>query len=420
MDTFDKWFSRFMWATDIIFLIASMPHIAAWFAHFDNPGTDLWSNLYAWGVGFGVAFAIDGVSFMLLLAITRMIKQGKTKDGWTMFGLVTFMAIIALLSWGINWQYDIQNASSAFAKADAVNMFGVIRLENLNPIIGGAFPVLILSYALIGKAMQTEVKPLTALTDEQFAQQKKALKQKKELDDLRKGRGIIGTLKDNALELVEAGKEVRKHLGNDDELTEENTEEIAPTSERKPERNTGPLQEESGEENERKVSENPQGNQEETDQETSENLALDPELIPLVTRYPNALQLLTTSASTVSLSDVAIAFDTTPVLLRNRVRNGKLRKTKNPEKVYKDSVISWAKDEMLSRRNRTIINLETARKSQEQSTPDKLQMALEFLKEHGEECSDELLAKHLHLSRPASAITWKHKAIELLRATEAM
>ena len=68
---FDTWFSRFMWGTDIVFLAASTPHIAAWYAHFDNP-TDVWSTAYAWTVGFGLAIAIDGVSLMLLYALTRI------------------------------------------------------------------------------------------------------------------------------------------------------------------------------------------------------------------------------------------------------------------------------------------------------------------------------------------------------------
>lgn len=94
--TFDTWFSRFMWGTDIVFLAASTPHIAAWYAHFDNP-TDIWSSVYAWAVGFGLAIAIDGVSLMLLFALTRMMKRGEKSWG-TKAGILLFMAFIAGLS----------------------------------------------------------------------------------------------------------------------------------------------------------------------------------------------------------------------------------------------------------------------------------------------------------------------------------
>lgn len=353
MDTLDKWFGRVMLATDIIFLLASMPHLAAWFAHFDHP-TDAWSFWYAWGVGYGVAFAIDGVSFVLLLSMMRMIRQGKGKNGWTMFGLITFMAAIALLSWWINWMYDIQNATTAFASADAVDMFGLVHVGTLSPIVGGAFPVLILAYALISKAMQVEVKPLAALSDEAFAAQKKALKQQQELANLRKGRGVIGSLRDNALQLVEAGKEIKDRLGNGDELTQENAAENAPIPPEKAERNTGPLTRENAGESTGHFAGNGSGKAEESGEEnerdSGEHLALDPESITLLTRYPKSREILTGSAPTVSIFEVAEAFGVTPILVRNRVESGQLTRTKNVEIVTTKSVVSWAKREMLSKK----------------------------------------------------------------------
>lgn len=431
MDTFDRWFSRFLYATEIILLLASMPHIAAWFAHFDNP-SDTWSGIYAWSIGFGLAFAIDGVSFMLLLAIMRMVKSGKTKSGWTMFGLFSFMLFIALLSWGINWQYDVQNASNAFAKADAIQIAS-LTLKSLNPIIGGAFQILILAYTLIGKAMQTEVKVVRALSEEEFQQKLKRIAQEKALKEAQKGPGffekarevkvgISGLIRsENDDELIEENGEenARNPLGkfeeNDEELPEENGRNLP----RKTERITGPLAEESSEENGR----NPEGilseNRGESRQESGKNLAIDSELIPLISRYPNSVSLLTTSETTVHVSEVAKAFDIRETLVRNRVKNGKIRKTKSPEKVYKNSVILWAKDEMLSRRNLSknqggILEESSPDSSQEKTSPDRLQMTVDFLK-NGTDYTDESLANHLGLQQPASALFWRLKALELLR-----
>lgn len=368
MDTFDKWFARFMWSTDIILLVASMPHIAAWFAHFDNPSSNFLSELYAWGVGFGLAFAIDGVSFMLLLAMTRMIKSGKTKSWGVMAGLIFFMALIAALSWGINWQYNVVFASSTFAKADAIPIYGAVTVGGINPIIGGAFPVLMLAYALVAKAMQTEVKTVSALSDEEFQQKLKRIEQEKQLKAAQKGAGFWEKAKEAKQGFSELiGKE------NDVELTEENVEELEeetdqenkPDLPEKKERNTGPLQQESDEENEEKEEGNSGGNNEESNQETSGNLAIHPDTIPVIARYPKVAALLSTKGTTVTVEEVANAFDVTPTLVRNRVKDGKIRKTKNPEKVFKESVISWAKLEMLPKGKGKVISLETARNSQE-------------------------------------------------------
>lgn len=371
MDTFDKWFSRFMWSTDIILLVASMPHIAAWFAHFDNPSTsNFLSELYAWGVGFGLAFAIDGVSFMLLLAMTRMIKSGKTKSWGVMTGLIFFMALIAALSWGINWQYNVVFASSTFAKADAITVYGTLTVGGINPIIGGAFPILMLAYALVAKAMQTEVKSIAAYSDEDFQQKLKRIQQEKELKDAQKGKGIVARIGDG---LAEA-KQVYSNLTQDenaDELEEETDDESEEESEpelpEKKERNTGPLTQESEEGSNEKEEGNVGGNDEETNQETSGNLAIDPDTIQVVARYPKVAEMLSTKGTTVSVDDVANAFDVTPTLVRNRVKNGKIRKTKNPEIVFKNAVISWAKSELLPRRKGKVIRLATARNSQKKT-----------------------------------------------------
>ncbi len=190
--SFDTWFARFMWGTDVVFLAASTPHIAAWYAHFDNP-TDPISTAYAWAVGFGLAIAIDGVSLMLLFALTRMIRQGKKNTG-TKIGILLFMGFIAGLSWLINWQYDMEFANNTFARADAttINVFVQrISIGSLNPIIGGAFSVLIMAYALIGKVVKEDDKP--AMTDAEYEAEKLRIHRENDLKQLRNtnGQGLL-------------------------------------------------------------------------------------------------------------------------------------------------------------------------------------------------------------------------------------
>lgn len=137
--------------------------------------------------------------------------------------------------------------------------------------------------------------------------------------------------------------------------------------EKKEDRTTGPLSKETVEENEGKTGDNIQGNTDVSQGETGEISTLDKTDIQLITVYPNAMRLLSTSDTTVHLEKVANAFDCTMKLLRNRVADGKIRRTRNPDIVYIDSVIEWAKQELFSKGKGKVISLENARNSQEKS-----------------------------------------------------
>src|SRR5256885_6999972 len=65
------WLTHLLWISEGFFLAASTPHIATYFAHFDNP-TDFWGTIYAWGVGYGLALTIDGVSIVRDRKSTRL------------------------------------------------------------------------------------------------------------------------------------------------------------------------------------------------------------------------------------------------------------------------------------------------------------------------------------------------------------
>lgn len=475
MDKFDAWFGRFLYATEVIFLAASMPHIAAWFAHFDNP-TDFWSTAYAWGIGFALAFAIDGVAFMLLLAIFRMTRRGKSINKSVLIGLIAFMLFIAFLSCDINWQYDVQNASDAFAKADKITLLGSTwTVGSLNPFLGGAFQMLILAYALIGKAMTTEQKAVVALTDEEFARAKKRLEQEKELKEMRRGDGLKGKITEgqqilgsfnrseekrkarldavenwlrNAPEMLVPAKEkealralalflkikekevlayliparaiVTKEmekperdlsqipvlspedklqkaldflcengLDSPDEMLanylglerpasalfwKRKAEEILkgnPSfSQRKTGPITGPLTPKSAEESEQEeaqISDEGEENNQNEAQETKEHLALQPEMIAMITQYPKSLRLLDTSDTTILVEEVADIFGRTSTLIKNRAEAKKITWVKGHKKVTIESVIKWANQELVRKGNSAIIDLEFARNSQRNS-----------------------------------------------------
>src|SRR5215471_2848299 len=134
------WLTRFIWISEIIFLAASTPHIATYFEHFDNPN-GLLSTVYSWGVAYGLALLIDGISFTILLSMLFSVKY--RRGGWLVAGLIIAMIFVSSLSWFINWQYALVFSSKTFASADkvAVNVLWLhSSIGDLNPIIGGAFP----------------------------------------------------------------------------------------------------------------------------------------------------------------------------------------------------------------------------------------------------------------------------------------
>jgi len=199
------WLMYLLWGSEIVFLAASTPHIATYFEHFDNP-TDLWGAVYAWIVGYGLAFTIDGVTFVVLMSLVIAIKY--RRPWWLTAFLTLSLLLISGLSWFINWQYDIVFGSSTFARADSiqVNMwFTHTSVGSLNPLIGGAFPLLSVLYALVAKALEVDESALTkaAMTPEQFASEKLRLQQEQELKTLKasgwNGKGLLASAKERLI-----------------------------------------------------------------------------------------------------------------------------------------------------------------------------------------------------------------------------
>lgn len=468
METFDKWFTRFMWGTDIVLLAASTPHIATWYQHFDNANDPI-SAFYSWLVGYGLAIAIDGVSLMLLYAMVRIIKHG-TKSKGTVIGILVFMGFIMGLSWFINWQYDWVYGSTSFAKADNMT-FTIIRtftVGQLNPIIGGAFSVLMMAYAIIAKAVRSE-EPIPEMTEEEFARQKRDITRKQELANLRKGNNetgllagakerLIGKSKDteelyherlnaatdymrNATDLLDRSQEqkaiellavflkvnkkessvyleaVRPILLKEKEqasapkeeenalpdklrmtidflvqngmdVPDESLAEFLGFSrvasalfwkskaramiqqnpsilQQKRERITGPLTPEFAGESGEEFGTNAQRNQEDFADETREPIAIPADMISLISLYPDAARLLDKSATTIAIVDVASIFGCRESTIIKRADSGKLSYVKGKGKVTKESVIDWAKVEMIGKGKRKVIDIESARNSEE-------------------------------------------------------
>lgn len=411
----------FFWVAFAAFLLASIPHVAWFFSIYepvDGPGGGLY-----WIVSYGIAISIDITTFLLSMTVAKMMQQGKSKG--LIFTVWLFILGLAGLSWFMNYKYAVhfQNAGQIEISPLTISLFGLVswQIPDMNPIIASCFQVLAVAYTWIADKIAAGEKVKTSAELQAEADEMEKLAVQKARIAATKRANVEGGI-DGAIGLVGVlGRRVRQEFSkpkkgeeNNEETTvvlpgqpledklqktldffAENGTEISdeklaehlhltrPASARfwrlkameilrvnpefevrKTSPSTGPLSQEIEEETTEETDTLPDRKADVSSQETDKMPVLDPELIPLVARYPNAARLLSMSGTTVHLQEVSNAFDCTMRLLKNRVAEKKIKKTRSEEIVYKDSVIEWAKQELLPKGKGKVINLESARNPQ--------------------------------------------------------
>jgi len=369
----------FFWIAFAAFLLASIPHVAWFFSVYEPHNADGSLDMQYWFVSYAIAISIDITTFLLSMTVAGMAKQHKKTS--LIVSVWLFILLLAVLSWFINGKYALHFAEPGVIEASPVTLslfgWGNWHITDVNPLIASCFQVLAVAYTWIADKIGAGEVAKTADQLEQEA---------KEAERIAKAKAKIAAVKQastvqGAAGLFDTGAAIFGHAksrlvkpkkGDENSLVSdpETTGEKGAIAPEKKERNTGPLVQETLGENDEKAEENFGENDKETGEESGKKLAIPSDLIPLFARYPQAASLLSKRGTTVSVEDVATVFEITPTLVRNRVKDKKIRKTKNAEIVYKDSVISWAKSEMLPRGKGKVIRLETARLSQEQIEED--------------------------------------------------
>src|SRR6266487_2673878 len=131
----------FFWCGYGVFLLASIPHIAAYFRHFDPSATGL-EDLFWWIIAYALAVVIDLSDVLISIAVMRAMTRGETfRQLWSFWSFICF---IMTLSWFFNWQYNVVNRTHAFAAVDSQLIFDWITVGTINPVIWSAFQVLLL------------------------------------------------------------------------------------------------------------------------------------------------------------------------------------------------------------------------------------------------------------------------------------
>src|SRR5260221_1139284 len=194
-----KFTSGFFWFGFCVFLGASIPHIAAFYRHFDpnaTPGSI--QDITDWVIGYLIAIVIDVTDVLVSIAVLKALNSGARKRD--LIGYWSFILFVMSLSWLVNWQYDIVYQTNAFAKAENIAIFGVL-VGAVNPVIGSAFQLLLLVYTEMAhkfaeKPVQKTAEQLRQEADEleQVAMQQARIDAVKKMQNDNKVGGLIDSL----------------------------------------------------------------------------------------------------------------------------------------------------------------------------------------------------------------------------------
>ncbi len=338
----DKFTRSFFWFGFCVFLSASIPHIAAYYRHFD-PNATGFTDIADWVIGYLIAIVIDVTDVLVSIAVLKEMNRGTKKRH--LLGYWAFILFVMALSWFVNWQYNIVYSTQAFARADSQQLFNV-SIGSVNPIIGSAFQMLLVVYtAMAHKFAEKPVKK----TAEQLRQEADELEQiamqqaridavKKMQNDNRVG-GIFDSLGQ--------AKERAKTLFNNSQ-----NQAVEPAAIAVIDVKDEPKTEVCDEPNEFKNYAIEEPKQEVHEPNSGEFVAIHENILSVLKTYPKIEMLLSTGRPTFTLEEVNLATGHGVKLLANRIAKGELKHPpRNDKRVTKESLLQWLKTAPAVRQN---------------------------------------------------------------------
>lgn len=357
IDSVTRWF---FWAGFVVFLSASIPHIATYFRHFDPDATG-WEDTFYWSISYLLAIVIDTTDMLVSIAMVRALSNGaRHRQLLPYWGFISF---IMILSWFINWQYDIVHSTDAFRAADSISIFaGLTTVGKINPIIGSAFQFLILIYTGMAHKFNKKIQVKTAaewaneLSEMQSIngtkQQISKLKREQRKEQIAGGFNLFSNV-------IRSAKSEFSQAFSNDIQNEENefSPVVSPSDSHDIQTEEIPVIFEENVPVSPVFSESERDHFDEEKRERksefflSETDRFDEEkedISPLFSLYPKLLPIASRSGKTVTLEEIEKATGISERILLNRVRNKQLNRTGRNEKiVFKDSVFSWLKEERM-------------------------------------------------------------------------
>jgi hypothetical protein len=300
----------FFWIAFAVFLAASIPHVAYFFASFEpSQGPE---GVWWWAVSYAIAISIDVTVYLLSWTAFQRYRRYRTpKAVWQHWLLIVMCTVF---SWVVNWAYAKQfHSTTMLSSAETVAPW----LINVFPFMASAFPLLGIVYTMMAETI-TE----TAAEE--------------------KGKGSV-----QLTALAELAKQTNLPLGTLRRAI------------------------------------------------TSGNARLNP-------------AALLTQATRTPAHTTNEAQDTVSAPPQEEQENN------DPARPITGQIVAIGADTVQSTGSTQPINMGT---QVSEGSPDKLQMTIEILRANPE-MSDEALAESLALKRPASALFWRRKAMEILSSQE--
>jgi hypothetical protein len=156
----------FFWIAFAVFLAASIPHVAYFFASFEpSQGSE---GIWWWTVSYAIAISIDVTVYLLSWTAFQRYRRYRTaKAVWQHWLLIVMCTVF---SWAVNWAYAKQfHSLTMLSSAESTAPW----LTSIFPFMASAFPLLGIVYTMMAETVsetaaeekQEKAQQLNALTE---------------------------------------------------------------------------------------------------------------------------------------------------------------------------------------------------------------------------------------------------------------
>lgn len=156
----------FFWIAFAVFLAASIPHVAYFFASFEpSQGPE---GVWWWSVSYAIAISIDVTVYLLSWTAFQRYRRYRTpKAVWQHWLLIVMCTVF---SWAVNWAYAKQfHSATMLSAAESTAPW----LTSIFPFMASAFPLLGIVYTMMAETIsetaveekQEKEQQLTALAE---------------------------------------------------------------------------------------------------------------------------------------------------------------------------------------------------------------------------------------------------------------
>src|SRR5437764_10727129 len=143
----------FFWIAFAVFMAASIPHVAYFFASFaPSQGPE---GIWWWAVSYAIAISIDVTVYLLSWTAFQRYRRYRTpKAVWQHWLLIVMCTVF---SWAVNWAYAKQfHSLTMLSSAESAAPW----LTSVFPFMASAFPLLGIVYTMLAETIsETEATP---------------------------------------------------------------------------------------------------------------------------------------------------------------------------------------------------------------------------------------------------------------------